>query len=70
MSDKTITGKLSEYGFEWGAAIVERLFSNKGSGWVTIGLRTEKESFQIYVTKTGKVRIHGKDGREWKPQPE
>ena len=24
---------------------------------------------QVYVTKTGKIRIHGKDGREWLPGP-
>jgi hypothetical protein len=57
-------------GFEWGAAKIERLFSDKKEGWVTIGLSTPKAELQIYVTKTGKVRIHSADGREWKPGAE
>ena len=34
--------------------------------WVTWGLETPKHELQIYVTKTGKVRIHDKRG-EWTP---
>lgn len=59
--------KETKYGFEWGAASVERCFSDKKKGWVTLVLRTKKNpnGIQIYVTKTGKVRIHGDDGKEW-----
>jgi len=60
----------TRYGFEWGAAKVERCFSDEKKGWVTLQLQTPKHKngrgLQIYVTKTGKVRIHGADG-EWMP---
>ena len=56
----------TEYGFEWGAVKVERIFSDDKKGWVTLGLTTPKHPYgiQIYVTKTGKIRIFG--NREWK----
>lgn len=53
------------YGFEWGAASVDRLFSDDKKGWVTVGITTPKAHVQIYVTKTGKVRVYGANG-EWK----
>lgn len=59
--------KETMFGFEWGSALVERCFSDKKKGWVTLLLNTKKESLQIYVTRTGKIRIHGNNGREWKP---
>lgn len=52
------------YGFQWGAAIIERLFSDSKRETVTLSLQTLKENLQIYVTKTGKVRIFSQ-GREW-----
>ena len=52
------------YGFQWGAAKVTRLFDDQAKGSVTIGLDTPKQSLQVYVTKTGKIRIHDDDG-EW-----
>ena len=55
------------YGFEFGSAIVSRQISDK-KGWVVLGLETPKypagKEIQIYVTKTGKVRIHDSRG-EW-----
>ena len=59
----------SQYGFEYGAAKVERLFSDEKKGWVTIGVTTPKVSIQVYVTKTGKVRVHGHNS-EWLPKQE
>lgn len=56
----------SKYGFEYGAAKVDRLFSDEKKGWVTIGVTTPKASIQVYVTKTGKVRVFS-DG-EWLPK--
>jgi hypothetical protein len=50
--------KETEYGFEWGAAKIERCFSDDKKGWVTLLLKTPKDELQIYVTKTGKVRVH------------
>jgi len=61
--------KETEYGFEFGAAKVSRLVSDEKKGWVVIGIETPKHKdncIQIYVTKTGKVRVHsGTD--EWLP---
>ena len=63
--------KNTKYGFEYGDAKVTRLFSDEEKGWVTIGVASSKCTrqndleLQIYVTKTGKIRIHDKRG-EWK----
>ncbi len=60
--------KETQYGFEWGNAKMTRGFSR--DGWVTMLLETDKykagREIQIYVTKTGKVRIHDSTG-EWTP---
>jgi hypothetical protein len=60
----------TKYGFEWGSAHVQRVFSDDKRGWVTLTLDTPKHaghnSLQIYVTRTGKVRIHDSRG-EWSP---
>lgn len=58
--------KETPYGFEWGAAKVERCFSDSKKGWVTLLVKTPKIQLQIYVTKTGKVRVHDATW-EWKP---
>jgi hypothetical protein len=55
------------YGFNYGAAEITRLFSDKKTGSITLALKTPKGELQIYVTRTGKVRIfdyHGK-AKEW-----
>jgi hypothetical protein len=57
----------TKYGFEWGAASVTRCFSDDRKGWVTLLLKTPKTELQIYVTKTGKVRVHDRHG-EWLPK--
>lgn len=59
--------KETEYGFEYGDAKIQRFFSDDKKGWVTIGLNTSKVEMQIYITRTGKVRIHSKEG-EWFPK--
>ena len=53
------------YGFDWGAAKITRVFEDDKKGTVTMELKTPKEDLQIYVTKTGKVRIHDRDCDEW-----
>lgn len=60
--------KETDYGFEWGSAKIERNCSDSKKGWVVMNLKTQKhtEGMQIYVTKTGKIRIHA-HGVEWKP---
>lgn len=55
----------TQYGFEWGAASVTRGFSGDLQGWVTLLIDTPKHDLQIYVTKTGKVRVYDRQG-EWK----
>ncbi|NLX97592.1 MAG: hypothetical protein GXY83_15600 [Rhodopirellula sp.] len=59
--------RLTQYGFDWGPVKVERCFSDDKKGWVTLLLKTKKHphGIQIYITKTGKVRVFG-DG-EWLP---
>ncbi len=62
----TIKYRETKYGFEYGNAAIERLASDNKAGWVSLGLETKKYpnyEIQIYVTKTGKVRIHSKG--EW-----
>lgn len=54
------------YGFEWGCAKLSRGFSEPKKGTVTFILRTPKEDLQIYVTATGKVRVHDQRGKEWR----
>jgi len=56
--------KETEYGFEFGAAKVKRIFLDEEKGWVTLGITTLKTDLQIYITRTGKVRIHDNKG-EW-----
>jgi hypothetical protein len=55
--------KENEYGFEYGAMKVERLMSDDKKGWAILGVSSAKSKLQIYVTKTGKIRVH-KDGVE------
>ena len=57
-----------QYGFNYGAATVERLHYDAKTNAVTIGLKTPKEDLQIYVTRTGKVRVCNSKGQEWKPK--
>lgn len=54
------------YGFTYGAAELVRIHSDDSKGWVILQLKTPKKQLQIYVTKTGKVRIFDElnDGRE------
>jgi len=52
--------ELTPFGFDLGSAKVERWFTRKDS--VTFGIRTPRDEIQIYVTKTGKVRVWNKKG--------
>lgn len=57
------------YGFIYGSATVERCMSDEKKGWVVIGIKTPKADIQVYVTKTGKVRIYNYHGRELIEKP-
>lgn len=63
-----MTYKETKFGFEWGAAKIERLFSDEKKGWVTFEVKTDKETLQVYITKTGKIRVNSGDGVEWKKE--
>lgn len=58
--------KETEYGFEYGAAKIERTCSDTKKGWVILSLETQKDCVRMYITKTGKIRIYTKKG-EWRP---
>lgn len=64
--------KETQYGFEYGAAKINRLFSDTKKGWVCIGIdtpkneKTKQQGYQIFVTKSGKVRICQPGGKEMK----
>jgi len=76
MTDKKLNNiihyKEIEYGFEYGSAKITRLFSDTKKKWITLGLETPKykgnKGIQIYITKTGKVRIHDTTGEWTAPQ--
>ncbi len=57
--------KETDYGFDWGSVKVTRACSDEKKGWVVLLVKTPKEEIQVYVTKTGKVRISSESG-EWK----
>lgn len=58
----------TKYGFDYGAAKIERKCSDDKKGWVCLGIETPRATISVYVTKTGKVRIHDhKTGREFLP---
>lgn len=49
----------NQYGFSWGPVTVERHISDEKKGWVVLGIKSNKhkEELQIYVTKTGFIRV-------------
>ena len=59
----------TNYGFKYGSATIERHISDEKKGWVIIGVTTPKITLQVYVTKTGKVRIYNYHGGEFAEQP-
>ena len=54
-------------GFVYGVAEIERLHS-VGRSWVLMALKTPKVELQLYITKTGDVRVTTVGGGEWKEQ--
>lgn len=65
--------KETQYGFDYGCAKIVRMTSDEAKGWVIIGVETPKYSdnmgVQVYVTKTGKVRIFDSRGEWTHPKP-
>ena len=53
------------YGFIYGAADVRRMFETT-NGAVVIGIATPRRGVEVYITRTGMVRVFtGRD--EWTP---
>lgn len=63
----SVRAELTPYGFKFGAATVHRMCSDDRKGWAVISVETPRQNLQIYVTRTGKVRIHDKESKEWTP---
>ena len=61
--------KRHQYGMSWGGADMRCFFDDPKKGWVVFGLITKKypHGLQIYVTKSGKVRVSDENS-EWKPK--
>lgn len=55
MSDALL--ERTEHGFTFGAAEVSAMCSDEKKGWVVLSINTPKQSLQLYVTRTGKVRV-------------
>lgn len=48
-------GRLTEYGFVWGAAEVTRLMSDKRG--VVMEISTPRQTVQVFVTPSGLIRV-------------
>lgn len=66
--EKTMHFQNTKFGFEWGAAKVQRLCDDDKRGWVIIEIVSPKNELQIYITKTGKIRVLDKNGEWVKPK--
>lgn len=64
----------TRFGFNYGPAIVERICHDEKKGWTVIGIFTPKHKdgdfLNIYITKTGKIRISDSSGEWSKPSKE
>ena len=58
----------TKFGFQWNGTKIERCCSDAKAGWSVFTIETPKKSLQLYVTRTGKVRIFdSKTTEEWFP---
>lgn len=57
-----ITDRITSFGFDFGAASVDRLARDEAKGVVYIGVTTPKDSIQIRVTKSGKISVSNARG--------
>lgn len=46
-----------DYGFEWGSAKFTRTVSERG--WVLMEVSTPRTSINIYVTRSGMIKVFG-----------
>lgn len=52
------------YGFNYGAAEITRMHSDKGRVWLLLRTPKHPRGYQLYITKTGKVRVFSPEGKE------
>jgi hypothetical protein len=58
---------ITRCGFKYGASEIVRQISDEKRGWVVMDIKTQRADIQIYVTKTGKVRLfNNKTRKEYK----
>lgn len=55
---------LTQTGFTFGAMEVSRYCCDDKKGWVVVGLITPKSKLQVYVTKSGKIRVFNETTRK------
>ena len=48
----------TSFGFDWSCAKIECLASDEKKGWVYLGVTTPRDSIEIYITKSGKMRVY------------
>ena len=58
----------TKHGFQWGGGKISRACSIERDGSVFLTLETKRTSLDIYVTRTGKVRVFTHDGNEWRQE--
>lgn len=46
------------HGFDWNCAKIECLASDNKKGWMYLGVTTPKDCIEIYITKSGKMRVY------------
>lgn len=49
--------KTLAFGFQYGAAQIERMHFHELTGAVTLSVKTPRGDWQIYVTRTGMLRV-------------
>lgn len=54
----------TQFGFDWGAAKVTRLFSHNSV--ISIGVETQRQRVNLYITPTGKIRLFDGKNHEYK----
>lgn len=59
MSESNVPGEDTQYGFNWGGAVVERTMEHRGIVVISVkGKRGKKNSIEVYVSPTGQsIRV-------------
>ena len=60
--------ELTQFGFRWGVTEVTRLAELPEDRGIAMSVTTPRRKIEVYVTKTGLVRVFSPGGQEWKPR--